>query len=210
MSVRVKICGITRARDAVVATELGATYLGINFWPGSKRHTTPAVAQRIAAEARKTDPKIRIVGVFVNQPNSEIDDIIAIVGLDYVQLHGDETPNACALFGDRAIKAVSLASRDDVARIIDYPCNTILVDTPSEGYGGSGRTFDWTLAAEAVAGGKQVLLAGGLTPENVAAAVETVRPFGVDVASGVESGPGIKDEERVRRFISAALGARPI
>lgn len=204
----VKICGITRARDADDAARAGADWLGINFWPGSKRFVPADAAPRLAGAARSAADGIAIVGVFVDQPVAEIEAISAAVGLDYVQLHGGESPALCARFGARAIKAFAVRDETDVLRLDDYPQAIVLLDTPSTGFGGSGRTFDWTLAQTAVGGGRRILLAGGLDPENVAHAVGLVRPFGVDVASGVESAPGVKDPDKMRRFVAAAKGRR--
>lgn len=204
----VKICGITRAHDAEHAAREGADWLGLNFWPGSKRFVTVEVAQRLAAAARGAAGQVAIVGVFVDQSVAEIEAISAAVGLDYVQLHGGESPATCARFGARAIKAIAVRDQDDVSRLGDYPEAIVLLDTPTTGFGGSGRTFDWALAQAAVGGGRRIVLAGGLDPENVAHAVGLVRPFGVDVASGVESAPGVKDPDKVRRFIAAAKGRR--
>ena len=203
----VKICGITRAEDAEQTVRAGADWLGINFWPKSKRFATREVAIDVAAAARAVRADVRLVGVFVNQPVSEIDALADAVALDYVQLHGGEAPATCAYFGARAIKAIAVRGMEDIRLLEDFPSTTFLLDTPSAGYGGSGLTFDWTLAKAAVGSGRRILLAGGLNLENVAEAVREVRPFGVDVASGVESAPGVKDSEKVRRFIAAAKGA---
>jgi len=204
----VKICGVTRARDAEHAVRAGADWLGINFWPRSKRFVPASAAPRLVEAARNAASAVRIVGVFVDQPPEEIDAVAEAVGLDYVQLHGNESPAICARFGERAIKAIAVRSMDEVRSLDGYPGVTVLLDAPSAGFGGSGRTFDWSLAKAAVGGGRRVLLAGGLNPENVAHAVRVVRPFGVDVASGVESAPGEKDPDKVSRFIAAAKGTR--
>ena len=208
MSVIIKVCGITRPLDARLATELGADWIGINFWPGSKRGVQTAVARDVADAARHENRNIKVVGVFVNQSSQEITEKIDAVGLDYVQLHGEESPAQCQLFANRCIKAIPLANPSDINSIVVFPCPMILVDTPSAGYGGSGRTFDWKLARAAAASGKHIILAGGLTPENVQQAIATVSPFGVDVASGVESGPGIKNREKMKAFIRAARTAK--
>lgn len=201
----VKVCGITRSDDAVDAVRAGADWIGLNFWPQSKRYIQPTDAVDVVFAARAAG-YVAVVGVFVNQTRALISEIVSTVGLDRVQLHGDETPEDCAALGGDVIKALSMASAADVARIADYPCQTVLIDTPTAGYGGSGRTFDWSLARDAVATGKRVVLAGGLNADNVAAAVAEVAPYGVDVASGVEASPGVKDSELVRRFVAAAKG----
>lgn len=202
----VKICGITRAEDAIACVRAGADWLGLNFWPPSRRFIDAEHGRALAAAARSAgDPAL--VGVFVNQSNKEIAAVARAVNLDWVQLHGDEGPERCAELVDRGlrvIKALPMASAADIDRLADYPASTFLIDTPTAGYGGSGRTFDWELARRAVATGRTIILAGGLDPDNVAAAVAGVRPFGVDVASGVESLPGIKDHARVRAFIDRA------
>ncbi|HTM22700.1 MAG TPA: phosphoribosylanthranilate isomerase [Kofleriaceae bacterium] len=200
----VKICGVTRAADAAAAAAAGADWIGINFWPGSKRRATLEQAVAAAAAARAARPGVVIVGVFVDEEPARIDEIAGRVGLDRVQLHGDEAPAVCAGLGARAFKALALGDAGDLARLDAYGCDPILVDTPSTGRGGSGVTGDWELARRAVATGRRILLAGGLTVDNVAAAVRAVGPWGVDVASGVESAPGIKDPERVARFIEEA------
>lgn len=204
----VKICGVTRPQDAAAAVAAGADWIGINFWPASKRRASIEQAIEVAAAARAASPSVVVVGVFVDQRLEGIDDLVDRIPLDRVQLHGDETPDQVAAAGARAFKAIALAGEADVERIAGYPGDTILVDTPSAGRGGSGVTGDWALARRAVAeSGRRILLAGGLTPDNVAAAVRAVRPWGVDVASGVESSPGVKDPDRVRRFIEEAKGA---
>jgi phosphoribosylanthranilate isomerase len=142
------------------------------------------------------------VGLFVDAPPAEIDATVAALGLDLIQLHGAYTPADCARWPGRYLRALPA---DRAAQAADYPdAAAILLDTPSPGHGGSGQIFDWSLAAVAVASGRPLFLAGGLTPANVADAVRSVRPYAVDVASGVESSPGIKDFEKMRVFIAAA------
>ncbi len=208
VSVLVKICGVTRPGDARAAIAAGADWIGINFWPGSKRFVDDlSRAAEIADAARGERADAGVVGVFVNQGTAEIERIALAVGLDRIQLHGDETPDTCARLGDRVIKAFSVGERSDAERAAAFPAPLLLLDAPAAGYGGSGRRFDWSLAIEVIGAGRQVLLAGGLNPDNVAEAVVRVRPLGVDVASGVESAPGIKDAERVERFVTAAKSA---
>ncbi len=201
----IKMCGITRPEDAVEAVSAGADWLGLNFWPRSKRYVTVGQAVQIAAAARRTGD-VDIVGVFVNQPDEDIAAASRDVGLDRVQLHGDETPAQCARYAGRYIKALGLRSEADVARLHDYDTDVFIVDTPTPDYGGSGVVGDWGLARRAVATGKLVVLAGGLNPGNVRAAIDAVAPFGVDVAGGIESAPGIKDSDRMRRFVAAVRG----
>jgi phosphoribosylanthranilate isomerase len=203
----IKVCGITRPVDAERALACGADWLGLNFWPRSPRAIDAVQARAVVAAARAVRPGAVLVGVFVNASAVEVQERLAELGLDFAQLHGDESPEFCARFGERAIKAFRLASHADVARIADYQGQTVLVDSPSAAYGGSGRSFDWSLARAACALGRRLLLAGGLGPDNVADAIAAVAPFAVDVASGVESEPGIKDEEKLRRFVIAVRGA---
>lgn len=207
MSVLAKICGITRIEDAELAAGEGADYLGLNFWPGSKRRVSAELAQVLAAAARATSPDVQLVGLFVDQSDGEVAAIAAALDLDVVQLHGDEPPSMVAALASRGLrvwKAHAVTGPDDIAGIVAWPADAHLLDAPSAGRGGSGTRFDWSLAEAAVAAGHRVVLAGGLTPDNVAAAIAQVRPFAVDVASGVERAPGIKDEGKVRAFLAAA------
>lgn len=211
----VKICGVTRAEDAAMAVTAGADWLGLNFWPPSKRFVSLDAALAVARAARDAADAagrtVALVGVFVNQPAEDIRRIHSDVGLDHVQLHGDETPEDCAHLaatGLSVIKAIALGAAEDLDRLAAYPVTTYLVDTPTPGYGGSGRAFDWSLARAACRAGARILLAGGLAPDNVARAVAEVAPLGVDVASGVERAPGIKDAARVRAFVAAARGMK--
>lgn len=204
----VKICGITRPEDAEMCVRAGARWLGLNFWPEAPRGVDRLRGRVVAAAARRADPSVVLVGVFVNQPARDIEAVVDAVGLDLVQLHGDESPEFTRRFGDRAIKALRPAGEHELPELDRFACPSILLDSRSGAYGGSGVVGDWPLAARAVrASGKQIVLAGGLTPDNVADAVRAVRPFAVDVASGVESAPGVKDPDRVARFVRAALEA---
>ena len=202
--VRVKVCGVTRLEDALAAVDLGADALGFNFWPKSKRYCPPRVAQSIVA---KLPPLTAAVGVFVNQPQAQIERVVKSVGLQAVQLHGNESPEFCAQFEVPVIKALAVADTASLRAIKTYAVSAYLLDTPSRGYGGSGKAFDWSLL-KWLDRRKLFILAGGLTPTNVARAVETVKPYGVDVASGVESSPGIKDKRKMARFIAAAKEAK--
>jgi len=197
--VRIKICGVTRAEDALAAVRLGADALGFNFWPGSKRHVTPAAARAIIA---RLPPFVTPVGVFVNQTEGEMRAIAAESGIQVFQLHGDEPPELCARLLLPVVKAIPVDQIRTLSRLLSYEVSAFLLDTPSRGYGGSGEPFDWSLA-EGVSEVAPVILAGGLTPENVAAAVRAVRPYAVDVASGIESSPGVKDMGRMSRFFAA-------
>ncbi len=203
-AVRVKVCGITRLEDALLAVRLGADALGFNFWPRSKRYLAPAAAREIV---RRLPPLVTSVGVFVDPTREEVLRAAEVSGIGVVQLHGDEPPALCAAIALPVLKAIRVRDAASLEAIGAYESVAgILLDTASPGYGGSGATFDWTLAASAAAA-RPLVLAGGLGPENVAEAVRIVRPFAVDVASGVESAPGIKDEQRMRRFIEAAKEA---
>jgi phosphoribosylanthranilate isomerase len=203
----VKICGITRVEDAAFASGEGADFIGLNFWPSSRRYVSPQLAITLVEAAIPAT----IVGLFVNASADEIEAIADAVGLDIVQLHGDESPDLVAGLRDRGLivwKAHAIGAAADVTRLDTYAADAHLLDAPSAGRGGSGQTFDWSHARSAVAAGHRVVLAGGLTPDNVAAAVTQVQPYAVDVASGVESAPGVKDHDRVRAFLAAARTTR--
>lgn len=202
MSVRIKICGITRLEDALEAARLGADALGFNFWPGSKRHLPAAAAAAIIA---RLPPFVTPVGVFVNQPEEEIRSVARESGVRVLQLHGDEPPDLCARLPLPVVKAIPVLAARSLAAVASYEVAAFLLDAPSGGFGGSGQTFDWSLARE-VSQIAPVVLAGGLTPENVASAIAAVAPYAVDVASGVERSPGLKDGEKMSRFIRAARG----
>jgi phosphoribosylanthranilate isomerase len=202
----IKICGLTRPGDAAFAVQAGADWLGLNFWPRSRRFVERSQASEVAAAARATRPDVVLVGIFVDQPADEVIEVVESLGLDHAQLHGDESPDYVRRIGRRAVKAIALAGPRDLARLDDYACATFLLDTPSPGRGGSGALGDWSLARRAAAS-HRVLLAGGLTPDNVAAAIAAVSPHGVDTASGVESLPGHKEATLVERFVAAARAA---
>ncbi|HSN90092.1 MAG TPA: phosphoribosylanthranilate isomerase [Anaeromyxobacteraceae bacterium] len=208
MTVRVKICGLRRPEDARAAVRAGADALGFNFWPGSRRYLPPAEAGRIV---RRLPPFVAAVGVFVNAIREEIAAAVLASGVGVVQLHGDERPESCLDLPVRVVKAVRVASESDVLALEafrDAGVGTFLLDAPSAGYGGSGARFDWALASAAKRWGR-VILAGGLDPGNVAEAIRAVRPWGVDVASGVEAAPGVKDAGLMERFVSEARAALP-
>ncbi len=203
--VRVKICGITRLEDALLAASLGADALGFNLWPGSKRHIDADAARAIVD---RLPPLVTPVGVFVDQPPTAVMALAAAAGVQVVQLHGDESWEDVNGYPIPALKAVRLAGPESLADLHRYRVRGFLLDAPSPGYGGSGARCDWALARQ-VAAQVPVLLAGGLTPENVAEAVRTVRPWAVDVASGVESAPGVKDPDKLRRFLERATQENP-
>jgi phosphoribosylanthranilate isomerase len=198
---RVKLCGMTRPEDAELAAELGAWAIGFILWTGSKRAVDPAVAAGIARQQRR---KLELVGVFVSPTLDEVAHAVEGIGLTHVQLHGDEGPAFCAAVaqrtGARVIKAAGIASGADMRAIERFHTDFHLLDS---GRGGSGRPWDWRLISQRHSQ-LPVILAGGLTPENVGQGIEAVRPWGVDVATGVESAPGIKDPAKVEAFMAAA------
>ena len=201
----VKICGITRLEDAEVAIAAGARALGFVFWSDSPRFIDPYRARAIVA---LVPPFVTTVGVFVNQPLEDVSRIAALVRLSAVQLHGDESPTYAASLARPVVKAMPLG--DSTPDLDPWPSRvTILLDAHDPiKRGGTGRTVDW-LAASTIARRRRTILAGGLAPENVAEAVARVRPFGIDVSSGVEKSPGIKDHTRIDALFEAldALGA---
>lgn len=198
---RVKICGITSAADAAIAVSCGADAIGINFYRGSRRYVAPEEAAPIVAAVRgRAIP----VGVFVNEAPEAIAEVCRMLGIDAVQLSGREPASHAAALRFRRIKAVHLKDGSEAEEYGDYPCEALLLDAwlPGE-FGGTGRVLDWK-AIGARKPAKPWLLAGGLTPENVAAAIRLAGPDGVDVAGGVEIRPGLKDPEKVKRFIRNA------
>jgi phosphoribosylanthranilate isomerase len=217
MPARIKICGVTLPEDAARVAAAGADFIGLNFWPRSKRYLAPERARLVATAARGAarPGAIAVVGVFVN---ARVDDIAAIasdVALDVIQLHGDETRDevvAVAQATGRVVwKAVAAASPADIERLDVWPVDAVLLDAPTAGRGGGGQVFDWQLAREArrLHPARKLLLAGGLDPGNVAAAIAAVDPWAVDVASGVEAAPGIKDPAKLAAFIAAARVTTP-
>lgn len=199
--VRVKICGITCVEDALHAAACGADALGLVFYRKSPRWVSPEQARQIAAAL---PPFITTVGLFVNEQPEVIARTAEDCGLDVIQLHGDEPPGACSFPPRRVVKALRVKDAASLIGAEEYPVSALLLDAWVAGaYGGTGETFNWKLAAEAAARGP-VILAGGLNPQNVAAAVTAVRPYGVDVSSGVEAAPGRKDPQKVAAFIRNA------
>lgn len=204
-SLHVKICGITNAADAALAVDAGADALGFVFYRKSPRAIEPEAAKRIIASL---PPFVLPVGVFVNEEAKRIRDIMDGCGLGLAQLHGDESAAYCEGLGRPVLRALRLRTAADLLALAELKGRAgvrgVVIDAYSEdGYGGTGRTADWTLAAEA-ARTAAVLLAGGLTPDNVAEAARAVQPYGVDVSSGVEASPGRKDAEKLRAFIREA------
>ncbi len=201
---KIKICGITNLDDALHAAGCGADLLGFVFYPNSPRCIAPGAAAEIIAGLPEAVDK---VGVFVNESIERMLTLGRDCGLTALQLHGAEPPEQLReLVGFKLIKAVTLTTEADFERLEDYSGATLLVDTPSAAWGGSGQTGDWELAGRA-AGRHRIFLAGGLTPENVAAAIQRVGPAGVDVSSGVERVKGVKDHARVKALILAARQA---
>lgn len=204
MSLWVKICGVRREEDARAAVAAGASAIGLNFFPGSRRFISRERARAVADAVRG---QVTLVGVFVDASPEEIEAADSEVGLDLYQLHGGEPPETVARWPGKAYKALRIATRADLAQLTRYPGPRYLLDTKVVGtFGGTGQTFDWTLAAGAGDHG-EIVLAGGLTPDNVAEAVRIARPFGVDTAGGVESAPGVKDAGLLAAFVRAARGA---
>jgi phosphoribosylanthranilate isomerase len=208
---KIKICGIKTLSDALSAIEAGADYLGFNFYPKSVRFIEADACAKITAALKQAHPAIKLVGVFVNSSADEVQHILETCSLDLAQLHGDETPEMVAAFNGRAFKAIRLSadSVTDARMATDFAdlrrglAPAFLVDAAVKGvYGGSGAIADWSAAAE-LAKRVPLLLAGGLNPDNVAAAVRQVKPWGVDVASGVEAGPGSKDPGKMKAFVKA-------
>lgn len=199
--VRVKICGITRREDADAAVRLGADAVGFVLWSKSPRAATVAEAARIAAALPSF---VTRVGVFVNPSLNEVNDAVTRIGLDVVQLHGDESPGAFHTVEARCVKATALESDEDVRSVAAWAPEIMpLVDcADADRRGGTGRVADWTRAAR-VSFVRPIVLAGGLTAENVREAIAAVRPWAVDTSSGVEERPGIKSVERMERFFAA-------
>lgn len=202
--VRSKICGITRVEDALAAVAAGADAIGLVFYARSPRAVTVEQARQIVAAL---PPFVTTVGLFVDIERAELQQILADVPLDLLQFHGDESLAQCEGHGRPYIKALRVKPGDDlVALMAQYPsASGILLDTYVEGVpGGTGLAFDWSLVPQALP--KPVILAGGLTPENVAAAIAAVKPYAVDVSGGVEASKGIKDADKVRAFIREVRG----
>ncbi len=207
----VKICGITSLTDALNAIDAGADFLGFNFYPGSRRYISLHQCYQITNELARRDRQIGLVGVFVNQSPEYIQKALDYCGLNLAQLHGDEKKASLNLLKGRAYKAIRPRNQEELTQLLsqfDSPQCTpqLLIDTyQNSTYGGSGQTGDWELARIA-AQQYPIFLAGGLHPENVANAIRLTQPWGVDVASGVESQPGIKDFQKMKAFIKNAKG----
>ncbi len=200
---RIKICGVTRVEDACAAAAAGADAVGINFFAGSRRYVPPGTAGPIVRAVREGGATP--VGVFVNERPPVVEAVCRDLGIGVVQLSGDEPPEDAARLPLRRIKAVRIAAGLDVEALRNYPCEAFLLDAGASGeYGGTGRVLDWArIPGRSIP--KAWMLAGGLTPGNVRAAIRAAHPGGVDVASGVEDTPGRKDIEKVKLFIKNAL-----
>jgi phosphoribosylanthranilate isomerase len=206
--VKVKICGITNWTDARRAVAAGADFLGFNFYPPSPRYIAPAKARRIV---RRLPRHITVVGVFVNEPEEKMLEIARVVGLDYLQLHGDESPELVSRLklDFPVIKALRVKKSFRPAQLAQFKRATafLLDGFQPRRYGGTGKTFNWSIAGRANRNGR-IFLAGGLTPQNVVAAIHAVRPYAVDVCSGVEARPGKKDPARIKAMMQAVQDSR--
>lgn len=203
---KIKICGLTNLEDAELATELGATHLGFIFYPKSPRYVEPLVVREITSKLRG---KAQFVGVFVNAPALVISEAARVSGIKSAQLHGDETPADCQKLPFEVIKAFRPKTPDDLAALVSFApfAQSFLIDAAVPGeFGGTGKLANWDLAIAAKNHGP-IFLSGGLTSENIAAALETVRPYGVDVSSGVEELPGKKSPAKLENFFKNIKGA---
>ncbi|TAH48505.1 MAG: phosphoribosylanthranilate isomerase [Chloroflexota bacterium] len=205
----VKICGITNIDDARAAIDAGADMLGFIFYPPSPRYVTPEQARNLVFEIRNSKFEIKVVGVFVNESLEHLRAVMETAALDLAQLHGRESPEMVRELGTRAYKSIQATDLDTARTVMaNYRASVngnlpaFIADAPPAKLpGGNGTVADWSVARE-IAKAFPILLAGGLNPENVRAAIELVQPFGVDVSSGVERAPGLKDHVKVREFIN--------
>lgn len=196
---RVKVCGITREEDAVYAAQCGVDALGLVFYAPSKRAVDAVQAQRIVAAVPAF---VTVTGLFVDAGEAEVERVLQLTRLDLLQFHGDESPEFCRRWDRRYMKAVRVRAADDVLRALEsyHDAAALLLDTWVDGVpGGTGQVFDWSMIPSGVSG--PLVLAGGLNSANVRRAVQTVRPWAVDVSGGVESAPGVKDPERIKAFL---------
>jgi phosphoribosylanthranilate isomerase len=201
MCVKIKICGFTRSEDALSACELGADILGFNFVPVSKRYVNPYAAREMISSL---PPFVATVGIFADEEPDVVNDLASFLGLDAVQLHGEEDAAYCRNVKSSIIKAVRVAEPRDLDGLEKYEVAAFLLDAKVPGtLGGSGQTFPWELARE-LCRKEKVFVAGGLGPANVADVIRTLAPYGIDTASGVESSPGVKDVKLMDAFIRAA------
>lgn len=196
----VKVCGFTRAEDVQAAAAAGVDWFGFNLWPGSKRAQTALQVRSLVASLPRGR---RAIGLFVDSSPTEVRDFAAVAGLHAVQLHGRERAEDWRGFPLPVIKALRVEGPQSLTEASAWDCETLLLDAPGPQPGGNGICFDWALVQQ-LAAMRRVMVAGGLTPDNVSRAVRVTRPFGVDVASGVERAPGIKDAALIRRFVESA------
>jgi phosphoribosylanthranilate isomerase len=204
--VRIKICGITNLDDALLAAELGADALGFIFYPKSPRYVAPEAARAIVAQL---PPLVTSVGVFVDEAAAVVQELAARVGLDWLQVHGQESPEYCRSLGRRVIKGFRIQDAGSLSELKPFQgaVQALLLDTYKKGQvGGTGEVFDWRLAREARKYGPTIL-AGGLTPENVAQAIRLAQPQAVDSASGTEAAPGKKAPAKLKAFFRAVRGS---
>ncbi|HET6975456.1 MAG TPA: phosphoribosylanthranilate isomerase [Pyrinomonadaceae bacterium] len=205
----IKICGITNLDDAVAAIAMGVDVLGFNFYKPSPRYLTPQSAREIISQLPNNVLK---VGVFVNEESPEVVQNIANEsGVTAVQLHGDESPDYCReLAPQYTIKALAVSHNFDINMAQHYPVDAIMLDTKHNKLrGGTGQVFDWSIAQQVNRNVPTLYLAGGLSPENVAVAIETVRPYAVDACSSLEISPGKKNHDRMRAFVAAVRSVKP-
>lgn len=204
MTVLVKICGITNVDDAMDAMELGADFLGFNFYPDSPRYLSPADAKKIILDIPQNIAK---VGIFVNADAQQVVDLSLDLELDYLQFHGDETPEYCNSFGRPWWKVFRPQNEADLLPMAGFLGDYIMVDSFVEkAFGGTGVVSNWDLAVKAKKYG-ELILSGGLKPDNIEMALKAVKPFAVDVASGVEQSPGVKDRLKMEIFMAKVKGA---
>jgi phosphoribosylanthranilate isomerase len=199
MPIRIKICGITRYEDAKAAASIGVDAVGFIFYPKSPRYIAPEDAAAIIAGL---PPFISRVGVFVDETPERVVAIARTAGIDTLQLHGTESPEFCAMMPLPVIKGFSINAVTDLSKLDGYRTSGFLLDTWSpDQRGGTGKTFDWSIATEACRKSDRIILAGGLNPDNIREAVETVHPYGVDINSGVEIRPGEKNPHKMRELV---------
>lgn len=212
-SVKIKICGVTLPDDAGAVAANAVDFIGFNFWERSKRYVAPDRAPMLATIVKSMSPDTKVVGVFVDTDVDELKRVLARVDLDILQLHGHETPEEIATIAKltkRPIwKAISVTADRDLDRLDSWPVEALLLDAPTPARGGSGKSFDWTLAADARLRYPAIpfMVAGGLDATNVGRAISTIAPWGVDVASGVEVAPGVKDARKLADFCAAVRSA---
>ncbi len=205
MDAKIKICGLTNVEDALDAVAAGADFLGFVLWERSLRHVTVERAREIARQLPPSTPR---VGVFVDATVEQVMFSLRVCDFAALQFHGQESPAYCQQFGVMTIKAFRIRDAASLSALSAYDTDAFLLDSQVEGRpGGTGETFDWSLAAQAKKFDKPIFLAGGLTPQNVAAAIRAVQPFAVDVSTGVEISPGKKDPQKMRDFVAAVRGA---